>query len=63
MADKPKTLSVKLEADVVESARIICALRNETQTELLSGLLRPLLVKIEAEELAKRGRGSKGNKS
>jgi hypothetical protein len=54
MADKPKTLSVKLEMDVVESARIVAAFRNVPITELLSAILRPELVKMERDEMAKR---------
>jgi hypothetical protein len=52
--DKPKTLSVKLDLDVIESARIVATLRNVTMTQLLSGILRPELAKLEREELAKR---------
>lgn len=55
MADeKPKTLSVKLEMDVIESARIVAAYRGETMTEMLSAILRPILIKMEQEEAAKR---------
>ena len=55
MADeKPKTLSVKLEMDVIESARIVAAYRNETMTEMLSAILRPILAKMEREEANKR---------
>jgi hypothetical protein len=63
--EKPKTLSVKLHVDVIESARIVSAYRNETMTDLLSALLRPALAKLEREEVAKRtgdkprGRGAK----
>lgn len=52
--------SVKLTADVVESARIVSALRDEDMVHLLSDLLRPLLKKIEDEELAKRTKSNKG---
>jgi hypothetical protein len=52
--DKPKTLSVKLELDVIESARIVTAYRGETMTELLSRILRPVLAKMEQDESAKR---------
>jgi hypothetical protein len=55
MADaKPKTLSTKLHIDVVESARIVAAYRNEQITDLLSAILRPVLAKMEQEEMAKR---------
>lgn len=52
--EKPRTLSVKLEMDVVEAARIVTAYRDESMTELLSAILRPVLSKMEAEEIAKR---------
>ena len=51
---KPKTLSVKLHIDVIEAARIVTAYRNESMTDLLSDLLRPVLAQMEAEEVAKR---------
>ena len=56
MADKPKprTLSVKLEMDVVESARIVTGYGTESMTELLSRLLRPALAKMEQEAVARR---------
>jgi hypothetical protein len=49
-----KTLSVKLEMDVVESARVVSAIRGHSMTELLSALLRPLLAELEQEDLAAR---------
>jgi hypothetical protein len=52
--EKPKTLSVKLHFDVVESARIVSAYRDETITDMLSGLLRPVLAKMEQEEMSRR---------
>ena len=52
--EKPKTLSVKLHIDVIESARIVAAYRGDTMTELLSDILRPVLGKLESEEIAKR---------
>jgi hypothetical protein len=52
--DKPKTLSVKLPMDVVESARIVSAFRGEPMTEMLGELLRPILARMEREEIAKR---------
>ena len=62
--EKPKTLSVKLEMDVVESARIVAAYRGETITEMVSQILRPVLARMEQEEAAKRQRprGKKGTK-
>jgi hypothetical protein len=64
--DKPKTLSVKLHVDVIESARIVAAYRNETMTDMLGEILRPVLAKMEREEVAKRsgdkpkGKGAEG---
>jgi hypothetical protein len=58
--EKSKTLSVKLHTDVIESARIVSAYRNESMTDLLSDLLRPILAKMEQEEMAKRSRSPKG---
>ena len=57
--EKPRTLSVKLETDVVEAARIVTAFRDESMTELLSGILRPVLAKMEQEEIAKRVKATK----
>jgi hypothetical protein len=55
MADTaPKTLSAKLPMDVVESARIVAAYRNEQIGDLLGGIRRPILAKMEQEEMAKR---------
>lgn len=51
---KHRTLSVKLEMDVVEAARIVTAYRDESMTELLSKILRPILAKMEQDEMAKR---------
>lgn len=53
-AEKPKTMSVKLEMDVLETARIVAAFRGQPMTEMLSAILRPVLVKMEQEESAKR---------
>jgi hypothetical protein len=52
--DKAKTLSVKLHMDVIESARIVAAIRNISMTDMLSDMLRPDLVRMERDELAKR---------
>jgi hypothetical protein len=54
VSEKPKALSVKLHMDIVESARIVTAYRNESMTDMLSNLLRPILAKMEQEEVAKR---------
>jgi hypothetical protein len=60
--EKPKTSSVKLHFDVVESARIVSAYRGETITDMLSDLLRPMLAKMEQEETVKRGQATAGRK-
>jgi hypothetical protein len=49
-----KTMSQKLAMDVIQTARVVAALRRETILELISGILRPVLQKMEREELAKR---------
>ena len=54
--DKPKTLSAKLPMDVIEAARIVSAYRNESITDLLGDILRPILAKMEREEVAKRAK-------
>jgi hypothetical protein len=57
--DKPKTLSVKLPMDVVESARVAAACRNVSMTDMLGDILRPIITKIEQEEIAKRTKATK----
>jgi hypothetical protein len=61
-SDKPTLESVKLPADVMASARIVAAYTGESMSEMLGGLLRPILAKREREEAAKREkeRGGKG---
>jgi hypothetical protein len=54
MVEKPKTLPVKLHVDVIESARIVSAFRGEAMSDMLSGLLRPILAKMEQEEMTRR---------
>lgn len=58
-ADKPELVSVKLPADVIDSARIVSAYTGETMADLLGNLLRPQLAKMEREEAAKRARQTK----
>jgi hypothetical protein len=52
--NKPKTMSIKLPMDVIESARIVSAYRGGTMTDLMGDILRPALAKMEQEEIAKR---------
>jgi len=53
---KVKTLSVKLHMDIIESARIVAAFRGEQISDMLSEMLRPILVKAEREEMDRRMR-------
>ena len=61
-ADKPELVSVKLEADVIESARIVSAYTGETMAEMLSAMLRPILTKRARDEAAKWAKGQGGEK-
>jgi hypothetical protein len=56
-ADKPALESVKLPADVMESARIVAAYTGESMADMLGDMLRPILTKREREEAAKRAKG------
>ena len=53
-AEKPKTMSMKMPMDVIESARIVAAFRGISITDLVGDILRPALAKMEREEMAKR---------
>lgn len=57
--EKPKALSVKLHVDVIEAARIVAAYRGEPISDMLSDILRPILAKLEAEEVARRSKPGK----
>jgi hypothetical protein len=61
-ADKPALESVKLPADVMESARVIAALTGESIAEMLGDILRPIVAKREREVVAARAKelGGKG---
>lgn len=61
--EKSKTLSVKLHLDVIESARIVAAYRGDAMTDMLSDILRPILAKMEREEVTKRSKEDKPAKS
>lgn len=52
--DRPVMESVKLPADVMESARIVAAYTGGSMAELLGDILRPVLAKMEREEFARR---------
>ena len=53
---KPALESVKLPADVMESARIVAAYTGESIAEMLGNMLRPTLARREREESAKRSK-------
>jgi hypothetical protein len=48
--------SVKLPGDVMDTARVVAALRNESIIDLLGTILRPALAKLERDEMAKRAK-------
>jgi hypothetical protein len=54
MADKAKIVPAKLHADVMESARIVAAYKGKQIQDLLSEILRPILVDMEREESDRR---------
>lgn len=60
MADKkPTTLSVKLRMGVIESARVVAALRGVTITDLISDMVEDDLKRMEQEEIEKRAKHAK----
>ena len=60
--NRPALESVKLPADVMESARIVAAYTGEPMAEMLGSILRPILAKREREESAKRERSVRKTK-
>jgi hypothetical protein len=48
------TLPVRLHMDVIELARIVTGYTGETMTDLLSDTLRPILERMEQEQVEKR---------
>ncbi len=54
----PDVQSVKLKMDVIQSARIVSSCLGVTITDLLSDILRPIVVKMEREEMQKRLKAS-----
>lgn len=60
-AEKIALESVKLPADVMESARIVAAYTGESMAEMLGNILRPVLAKREREEAAKRAKERRGD--
>jgi hypothetical protein len=61
MADKAKIVTVKVDADVLESARIVAAFKGVPIQDLLSDILRPALARMEREEIEKRQRKAGGD--
>jgi hypothetical protein len=59
---KKKGTSVQIDDDVVKSARLVSALTDKPMSTLISDLLRPVLAKMENDELAKRTRPKGGGK-
>ncbi len=57
---KKKGVSVQIDEDVVKSARLVSALVDKSMAALISEILRPILARMEAEELAKRMRPKGG---
>lgn len=52
--DQSATTSVRISTDVVEMARLVAVLRHENMGEMISGMLRPILVEAEKKEISKR---------
>lgn len=59
-SDATPYVSVKLPADVMESARIVAAYRGEAIAEMLGAILRPVLTKMEREEAHRRAKKTDG---
>jgi hypothetical protein len=57
--EKPESRSLKMPLDVLETAKIVAALKGQPMTELIGDILRPALAKMEREELAKRAKAQK----
>ncbi len=59
---KKKGVSVQIDDDVVKTARLVAALTDQSMSTLISDILRPVLAKMEAGELAKRAKPKGGGK-
>lgn len=57
---KAATMSVKLRMGVIESARVVAALRGITITDLISDMIEDTLKRMEQEEIDKRAKPPKG---
>ena len=51
---KAKAETVKLDMDVIESARVVAAIRNCRMSDMLSEILRPIIQDMEREALQQR---------
>lgn len=50
---KPSTLSVKLNMDVIELARVVAAIDNRPIGEMVSELVRPILTRMRRERMTR----------
>jgi hypothetical protein len=60
--DRTAMESVKLPADVMESARIVAAYTGNNIAELLGEILRPVLARMEQEQVEQRSKSSNAGK-
>lgn len=51
---KTPSRQVRVAEDVAQSADVVAACRGQVTSDLLTEILRPILARMEAEELAKR---------
>ncbi len=58
----PPTVQVRVSQDVAELAQIVAAFRRMRVSDLLTEILRPILTRMESEEIAKRQRPKAGGK-
>jgi hypothetical protein len=54
VAKKKKGISVQIDEDVVKSARLVSALTDKSMSTLISEILRPILARMESEEMVRR---------
>lgn len=53
---KKKVVSVQIAEDLVKSLRIVSALSDRPMATIVDDILRPVVTKMEAEELAKHAK-------
>jgi hypothetical protein len=51
---------VQVDGDVVTTAKVVSALIDKPMSTLISDIVRPILAKMEIEEIAKRARPKGG---